>query len=525
MSYETLFAQTNWTMDRNICPFNGDFIPFKYFSGLLAESWETTDPTTMVIHLRQGVHWQNKPPVNGREFVASDVEAHYKRMLSPDSSPHTRESLSLMDSVTATDKYTVTVKFKKAGPVAVSQLTDPIPINAIEAPEYVALAPTVAPSGGGEPGPGGPGAIVGAGGPLQDWHNVVGTGAWILSDVIANSSVTLTKNPDYWGYDERYPQNKLPYANTLKGIVISDIATSLAALRTGKIDIIGGIAPGVAAIIPWQNAAALAQSNPELKQAKLPTGGGGLTLRVDKVPFKDIRVRKALNMAINREEIAKGYYGGTLDPTPAGMISPTYTGYAYPYSEWSQELKDIYSYNPTKAKALLAEAGYHDGFKTNCEVASNSDLALLQVLKAQLLDIGVDMEIKSMDMAAWQALAYRRMIDQMTGGICGVTAKPSNTILSYLSTDTNQNAGCCADPNYDKLVDEFNAAPTEDDAAVICKAADKYILEQAYGVKLFPTCCYVFYQPYLKGYSGESIIWGNWYYYTARWWIDQNLKK
>jgi len=527
MAYEALFAQENWTLDRNAYPFNADFVPMKYFTGQLAESWEMKDPTTMVIHVRQGVHWQNKAPVNGREFVASDVEAHFKRILGPGASPHVTGLLSLLGSVTATDKYTLNVTFKQPGPSPLAQFMDQIPTNCIEAPEYVALAPPSTPGGpgggGGPPGPGGP-PIAGAGGPLQDWHNVVGTGAWIISDVVSGSSETLVKNPDYWGYDERYPKNKLPYTDSLKAIVIPDVSTALAALRTGKIDFIGN-GGGGSSILTWQQAGTLFKSNPELQQASVPVGGGGITMRVDKAPFTDIRVRQALNMAVNRPLIAQGYFGGTEEPVPAGMLIPDYVGYAYPYSEWSQDLKDVYSFNIGKARSLMTDAGYPNGFKTDCIAASNSDTNLLQVLKAQFADIGVDMSISVMDPIAWQALAYSRKVEQMSIGGITSTFKPANAIQRFLSTDTNQNVGAVNDPAYDRLAADFSAALDEDSSATKFVAVDKYSLEQVWVVNVFPTHSYIIYQPYLKGYSGEAVMWNNWFFFTPRWWIDQTLKK
>ena len=68
----------HWT--RQYSTINLDFRPSDYVKGYLAESWEFTDPSTFVVHLRQGIHWQNIPPVNGREFTADDVVYHYDRM-------------------------------------------------------------------------------------------------------------------------------------------------------------------------------------------------------------------------------------------------------------------------------------------------------------------------------------------------------------------------------------------------------------------------------------------------------------
>jgi peptide/nickel transport system substrate-binding protein len=534
MVYEALVAQESWAVDRAEYAFNGDFVPVKYFSGELAESWEMTDPQTLIIQVRQGVHWQNKAPVNGRELTAYDVQAHYDRLLAPPMGPHVATLLSSLDSVIATGDYALTVKFKQPGVASLWQFFDQVPTSLIEAPEYVALAePSEGgpPGGGGPPGPGGP-PITGAGGPLQDWHNIVGTGPWILTDFVSGTSMTLSRNPDYWGYDERHPENQLPYADTLKALVIPDIATAMAALRTGQIDMLGG--PGGGTTILWQQVASLMETNPELKQAQLPGAGAAIVMRVDKAPFTDINVRKALNMAIDRPLIASGYYGGTVDGQPAGMIIPEYIGFAYPYSEWSQDLKDVYSYNLTRARELLAEAAQdgvfepneNGGFDTDIVASSTSDLQLLQVLKANLLDIGVVAEITTMDSVAWEAFTIDRQHEQMAyAGIGTATFKPANSIYRYYSQDSNQNRNAVADPTYDAFVDQFNAALTEDEAAAAFKAADKYALEQAWTIYVFPTNSYVIYQPYLKGYSGEAVMWDHWYYYTARWWIDQALKE
>ena len=72
-------------------------------------------------------------------------------------------------------------------------------------------------------------------GDAQDWRNLVGTGPYMLTDWVKDSSVTYTKNPNYWGYDEKFPENRLPYLDEVKSLIIPDSSTLLAALRTGKI--------------------------------------------------------------------------------------------------------------------------------------------------------------------------------------------------------------------------------------------------------------------------------------------------
>ena len=77
-------------------------------------------------------------------------------------------------------------------------------------------------------------------GDAKDWRNLVGTGPLMQTDVVEGSSYTWdTKNPNYWGYDEKYPENRLPYVDELRFLLMPEVATRLAALRTGKIDFIG----------------------------------------------------------------------------------------------------------------------------------------------------------------------------------------------------------------------------------------------------------------------------------------------
>ena len=75
-------------------------------------------------------------------------------------------------------------------------------------------------------------------GDYKDWRNVVGTGPWILTDYIEGVSKSYIKNPDYWGFDEKYPGNRLPYSDQLRALLMPEEATPISALRTGQIDII-----------------------------------------------------------------------------------------------------------------------------------------------------------------------------------------------------------------------------------------------------------------------------------------------
>ena len=202
-------------------------------------------------------------------------------------------------------------------------------------------------------------------------------------------------------------------------------------------------------------------------------------------------------------------------------------GYAYPYEEWSDILRAEYAYNPEKAKKLLAEAGYPKGFKTKVlagNAGPRSDLQLLQVIKAQFMDIGVDMEIIVKDPAAFTSFMQSKQHDQTVFYICTV-AQPLGVMVNYyhsknMSTNPTENM----DPGYDALSDSYHAALTEEEARLAVQSCDRYALEKHWVVRIVPLVNYTVYQPYLKGYSGEFLTW-NGYFAYARLWIDQDLKQ
>lgn len=490
--YESLF-QEDWTLDREIWPFSGSYVPDKYYVGCLAKDWEMPDPQTMVVHLRQGIHWQNMPPVNGRELTASDIVYQYDRMFGLGNgfdkpSPYWLTQSSYVEKVTAQDKYTVVISFKNPSALNSWVMFAPGQYNWIAPPEAVEQSKD---------------------GLITNWKIAAGTGPWEISDFVSGTSVTFNKNPDYWGHDERYPENRLPYTDTLKILCIPDMATALSALRTGKIDLLANI--------PWQQAKNVSKTNPELQQAKLPAAGDTVDLRCDKSPFTDIRVREALQMAIDPETIASTYYGGTVTGKPAGLVSPDYNGWCIPYDEWPQELKDEYSYNPSGAKQLLAEAGYPNGFKTDVIAPSDSDLDLLQIIKSYFSDVGVDMKINVMDPATFAPFAISGKQDAMTfSAKTGVTFEPwvSLDYRSRIPTNYSFNK----DATYDAMILSFQTAPNMNDLKQLVIKADMYALAKHWGVQVCPAATYTIYEPNLKGYSGENLMRS--YMYYARWWKD-----
>ena len=195
--------------------------PLFALKGALAESWEQTDATTYVFNIRKGVYWQDKPPMNGRELTAKDVEHSFHRFLGLGSgftepSPLASELGKLpWESIEATDEYTVVMKLQEPRLRALNLILDGNSMF-IQPPEVIEQY-----------------------GDISEWRNLVGTGPFMITDWILGSSVTYTKNPNYWGYDEKYPENRLPYFDEYKLLVTPDVSTILAALRAGKVDYVG----------------------------------------------------------------------------------------------------------------------------------------------------------------------------------------------------------------------------------------------------------------------------------------------
>jgi len=475
------------TIDPDIWPFRILFAPNDYYTGNLVESWEWPDAQTLIAHLRQDVYWQNKAPTNGRQFNADDVVYHYDRLLGTGSGFTEANFImgpwaAAFDKITAIDEFTVQYKFK-APTLFLNQGTayDISSMSMIEAREAVEAG-------------------------INKFENATGTGAFMLTDFIEASTATYSKNPDYWGYDPRHPENKLPYSDQVKLICIPDASSALAAMRTGKIDYFSGLT--------WQQSGTLAKSNPEIVQIHFQERGGGAAMRVDREPFTDIRVRQALNLTIDRAAVAASYYGGTVDGKPVSMISPTLTGWAVPFDEWP--FKDEYSYNPTRAKELLTEAGYPNGFNTHIDLGSSGDTSFYQMLQAFFQEVSVNMEIRSMDPMALRAFINDKKNEAMAAADLGATHPPNISIGSMKTTQAS-NPINHNDANYDALADKFTMANSTEEARQIANQCDIYPVERHWHVVVCGTNSYASWQPWLKGYNGENMLWSQGWLWPCLW--------
>ena len=187
----------NWGIDRDEFGFGSRYVPLFAMRPNLAESWEKPDPLTIIFKIRPGVRWHEKAPMNGRELTAQDVEYNFNRYTGLGSgftepSPFDPMNAATWESITATDDSTVVFKLKAPRNDGLETIIGHW-FHLIMPPEVIEQH-----------------------GDVQDWRNLVGTGPYMLTDWVKGSSMTYTKNPDYWGTDEKYPENRLPYIDQFR---------------------------------------------------------------------------------------------------------------------------------------------------------------------------------------------------------------------------------------------------------------------------------------------------------------------
>jgi peptide/nickel transport system substrate-binding protein len=467
--------------------------------GRLAESWESPDDETIIFHIRPGIHWWNKAPANGRELTADDVVWTMNQAFTNTGCYFYVNFTSVglnPTSIKALDKYTVEVKLPPTSPAGfmLFELGDRLYQCCPEPYE--------------------------AGLDMDDWRNAIGTASWMLTDYVAASSSTYKKNPNYWQYDPIHPENQLPYMDGIKILFITDASTSLAAFRTGKIDYLLGV--------NWEDKDSLISQNPELKYVNrysmmymVPCG------RMDKpeLPFADIRVRQALNIAINKQELVDSYYGGNADLLgyPVNKL-PEFSPYYIPLEEQPEAVQELFTYNPEKAKQLLAEAGYPNGFKTNI-ICAQSNVDYLSIIREYLLAVGIDMELKPMEQGQYSSMAFGRTYEQM---VYGMTRTDIPYMLFDLRKEQMFNPSGFEDERTREAWAEMSKVLGKNDAEVarIMRDIGTYALESAWGIWLPSPYTYAMWWPWFQNYHGE---WDMGYACQERaWtyiWLDQDLKR
>ena len=502
----------DWAIDRDMFSFSSQYQPLSLFRPHLAESWDTPDPLTIVFNIRKGVKWQDKAPMNGRELTADDVAFNFQRMLGlgdfaeAGPSPFTSQLFSA-ESATATDRYTVVIKLPEPSSAALGRSLGQGSIFYINPPE-----------------------VIKEHGDVKDWRNLVGTGPYFLTDWTDGSSITLQKNPDYWKDDEKYPGNRLPYSDEIHSLFIAEEATRLAGLRSGQIDFLGFPA-GVSDITSVEVLESLQKNNPEIVlQAWWDRSETSFALDATKPPFDDVRVRRAMQMAIDLEGIDRDFYKGTSVWQPYGIVGEGITGYFTPFEEWPEEVKNGYRYDPAGAEALLDEAGYPRGadgtrFKTAMNLHSSLPLGYFELAATYWAEVGVDLEINPLDGAPWSAARRDHTWEGLMWQPLGWNADPVNFIRNYVHSSQAEDYHGIRYPELDALVEAAEATTSIEEQQRLVKEVDMYTIENHWWIWGPKAGKYMAHQPWVVGFNGETQFSSlDRLTILARLWIDSALK-
>ena len=332
----------------------------------LAENWDISDDgLEYTFHLRQGVKFHN-----GNDFTAEDVAYTFHRMLTVEGGVNTEfidqikgadELLAgetdTLEGVEVVDDYTIKVTLKEPFAGFLASISSPgVSIYDSEATE----------AAGDQFG--------------MDPAVTVGTGPFEFSSWSFNNQLVLTRNEDYW-----------KGASKLPGVVIKiipDTETQSMMFESGELDILD-------LDYAADSVDRFTETYPDQIVQGPRVGIVYFTMNFNKEPFQDVRVRKAVQMSIDRQAILDALYGGRGQVEqgifPHGLIG---------FNPDQEEIK----YDPEAAKALLAEAGYADGF--DMEIAADSSASdtmtmALEIVSDQLAEVGIRAEIKNYDESTW----------------------------------------------------------------------------------------------------------------------------
>jgi peptide/nickel transport system substrate-binding protein len=213
-------------------------------------------------------------------------------------------------------------------------------------------------------------------GDFKKVDTAIGTGPFVLEHYEPNVRLVFKRNPDYF-------REGLPYVDGVEWLVQEDESTGLAMYRAGQLD----TGPGGNWQVRQVDLEALQKSHPHLHyQDMLAVNAETIWMRTDQPPFNDVRVRRAISQAIDRQAILEAVYMRG-EPTPA--IPRGLAEWSLPIDQLGEGAK-YYQYDPKEAKRLLAEAGHPKGLKTPFTVSSGYgrdliDAAQLDLLSAPLL--------------------------------------------------------------------------------------------------------------------------------------------
>lgn len=406
---------------------------------VLATGYKVSDDgLTYTVSLKKGVKFSD-----GEEFTASAVKANFDRVLNPKNALSRYALFNNIASVEPLDDYTVAFHLKKQFSAFINKLAHP---------SAVMMCPKLLEKAHGDK--------------KITAFNSCGTGPFIQEKYNPAEYLKVKKNPNY----------RIAGLPKLDGITFRptpEAGTVAAMLKTGEADYAIVVAPEQVASLKKDGKVEV-EVVPSIVQRQA-------YINVTKKPFDDVRVRYALNYAINKDALVKVVYRGYA--LPATGIAPKGVDFATQFGEWP--------YDPKKAKELLKEAGYPNGFTATMWAASNTTAyqKLLQFMQQQLAQVGVKVEVRALEAGQRVALVEspkgpaESTSNMVIWGWSASTGELDWQMRPLLNTQswppTLSNFGYYSNPKVDKLMDEALATTDRAKKQAIYDEAQKIVWKDA----------------------------------------------
>ncbi len=449
-------------------------------AGDLAESWEAnSDHRVWTFKLRHGVKWQNVAPLNGRELVAGDVKYCFEAYAKEGVQSFTFREIEGMETP---DKYTLRVHLKTPNVLFAHNLAEPVTVIF-------------------------PREVLEEDGDLK--KRMIGTGPYLLKEHTRKVRLVLARNPDYCDRGR-------PYIDEYTILSTPDAATRLAAFRSGQSDMIWLASPSEVETVRKTTPAAVVQ---EIKNVLAPFG---LALAQDKPPFNDVRVRRAISMAIDRQKQVDTVFEGHGIP-----------GWGVPYIYYQDKMPTLAQlgpwaqYRPADAKKLLAEAGHPNGFESTLfyyeywpQMTSQVQLVQQDLKK----NLNINVKITKQDYTSY----YGRYVDSKWDGMSwgfqsGHAVGLDERTYHYLHSKSTKNFFRVNDPVIDELVTKLRQAPDRAEQRAIAKKVVDREFDQILRMWMPYDSGFLVFQPHLRNMAAGSLRRSDGYGSPtlARTWLDK----
>lgn len=388
----------------------------------LVETWETPSPTTYVFHLREGLVFHDGTPLD-----AEAVAWNFERMLNPDNNLARRSEINVISEVEVVDPLTIRIELTNPYSPFLSVLTDRAGMM---------ISPTAVQELG------------------DDFAtNPVGAGPFTFEAWDRNNRLTFSAFSDYW-------EEGLPQLEAVEYRIFPDPTVRLTNLRTGSVDIIDSVPP--------QSLASIRRSRDIEIYEVAGLGYEYLDLNTARPPFDQESLRQAVAWAVDRESLVRTI----LRDTAAVAHGPC------PASLWCHDPEfRPYQRDPEKVAELLEEAGVPDGFSFELIMANDSiDQTIAQLLQAQLADVGITMEIRTVDLSALSSALRGGEYQAMLVGWSG-RSDPDGNLYVEFKTGAPVNFRKWSNAEVDRLLEEGRASLDQSERYDIYRRVQELVAE------------------------------------------------